>query len=180
MSRIITIHLSKKEIDYDIDARTYKRNDATPDLANDRESSERIANAVSSDTSEDLDGSIIVRYRDLRDAMLRKYLKFCLVKPCTEDCHFSNVPDLDREYKYVLNVPDEMTNSDIQSICARMHEYIVRGTLYDWYTGMGMKATDDEFAIDELADDLAGDLRGNSWVNRPLQPFGPAKNILSY
>ena len=61
-----------------------------------------------------------------------------------------------------------------------MHEYLVRGTLYDWYTSIGMKAQDDEYTLQDLEDDVAGAFRGNSWINRPLQPFGPAHYIKSY
>lgn len=180
MSRTITIRLLKKEIDYDIDARSYKRNDATPELANERESAERISNAVSSDSSEDLDGSLIMRYRDLRDARLRKALKFCLKKPEVDQYEFTNVPVYDKEYTYVLEVPDEMTVDDIRGMCTKMHEYIVRGTLHDWYTYLSMKPTDDELTLGDLEDEIAGEFRGHSWVNRPLQPFGPAEYIKSY
>ena len=178
--KTVILHLLKKEIDYDIDARSFKRNDASPALAGDSESAERIANAISSDSSETLDGSLIVRYRDLRDARLRKALKFCLVKPEHEEYEFSNVPVYDKEYTYKLNLPDEMTSDQIRGIVTRMHEYLVRGTLYDWYTSIGMKAQDDEYTLQDLEDEVAGAFRGQSWINRPLQPFGPAHYIKSY
>lgn len=169
MKKRARIVIYKAEVDHDIDAATYKRTDAALDGSSDRQQ-----NAISSDAAEDLDGSLIARYRDRRDARLRERLKYCLKRDPNEVMECDNILNLDRAYVYELLVDESVTPEDIKSATTRIHEYIVRGTLYDWYLGAGIQPTDSEESIQALEDNVAASLRGRSWGHRPLQPFGPA------
>lgn len=163
------IIIYKAEVDRDIDAGTFKRTDAALEGAPDRQQ-----NAVASDAAEELDGSLIARYRDRRDAIIRKRLKYCLKKEPHEVLVADNILNLDPAYIYELMVSDSVTLSDVESAGKRIHEYIVRGTLYDWYLGAGLQPTDTLDTLQELEDAVAASLRGRSWGHRPMQPFGPA------
>lgn len=164
-----TIKLYKEILDKDIDSRTAKRVDATLDQASDRSQ-----NAIASDATEKLDGRLIVRYRDLRDAQLRARLRFCLVKDTTTELSIDNVVRITPAYIYVLNVSDDFSMDDLQALSTKMNDYIIRGTLRDWYLNAGLQPVDDEDTLDELATDIASALRGKSYGHRPMQPFGPA------
>lgn len=169
MKKRARIVIYKAEVDHDIDAGTFKRTDAALDG-----NSDRSQNAVASDAAEDLDGSLIARYRDRRDARVRERLKYCLKKDPNEVLEYDNTLSLDRAYVYELLVDESVTADDVKSAGTRIHEYIVRGTLYDWYLGAGLQPTDSLESLEELEDSVASSLRGRSWGHRPLQPFGPA------
>lgn len=163
------ITIWKAEVDHDIDAATFKRTDATSD-----QSSERSQNAVASDSGENLDGSLIARYRDRRDVRIRERLKFCLKKKAGEVMEYDNTPNLDAAYIYELEVNDTVTPDDIKTAGTKAHEYLVRGALYDWYLGTGQQPTDSAESLQALEDSIAATLRGRSYGHRPMQPFGPA------
>lgn len=169
--RTATITLHKDLIDKDIDAGTYKRTDATLEQA-----SLRAQNAVSSDASENVDGLLIARYRDVRDAKLRERLKFCLIQEENETLVADNSVNILPEYVYNLRVDDQTTAADVKSISTMMHNYLVRGVLFDWYAYMGLQPIDSVASLEEMIDDIAGALRGRSYGRRPMQPFGPAFN----
>lgn len=168
--RIATIKLYKAIIDKDIDSLTAKRVDASLDQASDRSQ-----NAVASDATERLDGRIITRYRDLRDAKLRARLKFCLVKDTNTDLCSDNVVRATPAYIYRLNVNDDFTQDDLDVLSTKMHDYILRGAVRDWYLGAGLPVADDEDSLEELVTDIASSFRGKSYGRRPMQPFGPAE-----
>ena len=152
-----------------MDAGTFKRTDAALDG-----NSDRSQNAVASDAAEDLDGSLIARYRDRRDARVRERLKYCLRKNPNEAMVYDNILKLDQAYIYELTVDDSVTKEDLKAAGTKIHEYIVRGTLYDWYLGVGLQPTDTAESLQALEDAVAASLRGRSWGHRPMQPFGPA------
>ena len=165
-----TITLYKAIIDKKIDSMTGKRVDASLDQASDRSQ-----NAVASDATERLDGRLITQYRDLRDAELRRRLRFCLVKEDTGgELRVDNVVVATPAYIYKLNVQDDFTADDLTAMSRMMEDYIIRGTLHDWYSGTGLNPSDNTDALDELADDIASSLRGKHYGRRPIQPFGPA------
>lgn len=173
--RTATITLYKAIIDKDIDSRTGKRVDASLDQASDRSQ-----NAIASDATERLDGRLITRYRDLRDAQLRSRLRFCLVKDTNTELVIDNVVRMTPAYIYRLQVPDEFSQDDLYALSTKMNDYIIRGTLRDWYLNAGIPPVDDEDTLDELATDIASALRGKSYGRRPLQPFGPAKFVYDW
>ena len=163
------ITLFKAIIDKDIDSRTAKRVDASLDQASDRSQ-----NAVASDATERMDGRLITRYRDLRDAQLRARLRFCLVKDTNTELRADNVVRIDPAYIYRLNVGDDFSVDDLEALSTKMNDYIIRGTLHDWYLNAGLQPLDDDDTLDELLTDIASALRGKSYGRRPMQPFGPA------
>lgn len=176
-----TIRLLKALIDQRIDAHTDKRNDATPGYSEAFEPNERVGNAVSSDTTEDMDGFIVSRYRDRWDARLRLALRYCLVEDeeetdGTDDFVVDNIPDYTQYYVYKFSFHwSKFGKEKIRSVAKLMEDYIVRGTLYDWYTNVNLQPLDTEDSLDDLLDEIEGSFRGRSWVRRPLQPFGPAE-----
>ena len=172
----ITIRLSKDIIDGKIDQLTHKRNQATPGYSESASANARVGDAVTSDTTEDNDGYIVAGYRDRRNAEVRKALAYCIQDDEVEDGEvFTNVDPYEGFYDYVIQLPDGMnaTRSLISSIASRMEDYIVRGTLYDWYLGANIQPTDTPETLDALLEDISSAFRGKSYTKRPLQPFGP-------
>ena len=165
----LTITLSKAMLDNDIDQRTYKRMEAS--LQNLNETSK---DAVASDTEEDHDAEIISRYRDYRDAKIRKRLVKYLVTEVPSHV-FTNRPKSPfPDYLYVFRVNDDFRTETMEAIKDLLHEYIIRGTLYDWYRYAGLPTTDTAKDLEDMEDEILSDLRGRPDVNaRPLQPFGP-------
>ena len=162
MSKTIIIRLNKHLLDTDIDQRTFKRSDAAmPDA------SAQTRNAASSDSTEAADQALLLRYRDHRDARLRRKLRQWLVPPTVQEssqnpAEFTNVPSSDTEYVYTFSVDDNFTSGDMDSVTKLMHEYIIRGVLYDWYIYAGIKPMDDEDALEKLEEDIKDGLNGNA------------------
>lgn len=165
----LTIRLSKAILDNDIDQRTYKRVEASLQNA-----SETSKDAVASDTQEDHDASIITRYRDHRDAKIRKRLIRFLVTEVPSH-EFVNRPKSPfPDYLYVFRVKDDFRTEIMEAIKDDLHEYIVRGTLHDWYKHAGIPAVDTDQELEEMENDILNTLRGKPTnTTRPLQPFGP-------
>ena len=165
----LVVRLSKLMLDNDIDQRTYKRMEAS--LQNGNETSK---DAVASDTQEDHDASIITRYRDYRDAKIRKRLVRYLVTEVPSH-EFVNRPKSPfPDYLYVFRVPDDFRTEIMEAIKDDLHEYIIRGTLYDWYKYAGIPPLDTEQSLEEMENDILNSLRGKpTATTRPLQPFGP-------
>lgn len=166
--RLFTIRLLKTKIDEDIDHRTFKRMEVslqgTPEVSKD---------AAASDTEEDHDAVIVTRYRDYRDAKLRKRL----VRYLTNGIPSSEFADILRsprpEYVYTFSLPDDTRTELMAALKDMMHEYIVRGTIYDWYKYAGLQPTDSEASLEDMENDILNSLRGKPVTTRPLQPFGP-------
>jgi hypothetical protein len=167
--KTLTVRLNKAVIDNDIDHRTYKRSEASlqtmPEVSRD---------AAASDTTEGHDGSIVTRYRDLRDAMLRKRLIRYLTNEL-DTTEFTNLPRTENaEYVYTFSVPDDFRTELMAAIKDQMHEYIIRGTIYDWYKYAGLPTMDTDLSLEEMENDILNALRGKpNATTRPLQPFGP-------
>lgn len=167
------IRLVKKEIFYDIDALTYKRAESGTISG-----SIQNMNGISSDSSENLDGSILSRFADARDTEIRSLLLFCLKD--RQESYADNVNDRESPvYEYWLTLPPDFEDSRLQIAATKMHQYIVYGSVLDWDLSMGIMppANMTESSIDSLGAEIAGLLRGRSWRTRPMQPFGPAYRI---
>ena len=165
-----SITLYKKELYTDIDAKTFKRTDAS--LV---QHPERTQNAVASDTKEELDELLLMRYCDLWDARLRRRLKFCIVDDGNV-LTYTDAPEDNDRYTYNLQLDDLLTSSDVRAIGTLMHNFIVRGALHDWYLHCGVDITGVESldALQDLEDEITSGLRGRSYGRKPMQPFGPA------
>lgn len=153
-TKIIT--LIKEVIDNDIDHRTYKRMEASlkglPDVSQD---------AASSDTEEDHDFSIISRYRDFRDAKLRRKLSRWMSSDTGID-EYDNLPSADEAYIYTFSVPDDFSDEQAKALEVLMHEYIVRGAVFDWYKFAGIQPVDSEASLNEVEEDIVYYLGGTS------------------
>lgn len=167
------IRLLKKEIFYDIDALTYKRAESGTIAG-----SIQNLNGITSDSAENLDGSVLSRFSDARDAELRSLLLFCL-ESTRESCA-DNVSDRESPvYEYRLTLSPDFEDTRLQIAATKMHQYIVYGSVLDWYLSVGIMppANMTETAMELLGSEIAGILRGRSWTARPMQPFGPADRL---
>ena len=163
------VEIYKNEVFKDIDLYTHKHVDAREDMGN------RSANAVSSDNSENVDGAVIARYVEFRNAQLRYLLQFCLLET-TEEYADDDITLEDNKYTYVFTVPDGFNDNTLRPLAEHIHRFLVWGALYDWYSQFGM-AQAAVYDTKDLLENIVGTLRSKSTVKRPLQPFGPAKKI---
>lgn len=164
-----TITINKSYVLYDVNSLTYKRVDGVMS-----DQSDRLKNAISSDSEEELDRIMLYRYMDDKDANLKRKLAFCLVKDEGKELAASNAPSTDKPaYEYKLNVPDTWDADMVAALSARIHQYIVDGTAYDWYSRQGLEFSVSASELEDRLTKLAASLR-KPFVNRPLQPFGPA------
>lgn len=161
------IILHKDQVLYDIEGLAYKFAEATALEG-------KAKNTVAADHNETLDGRLLSRMMDVRDAQLRKRLRFALV-PISKEVSCDNPVD-NTEYIYDLSVADKFDDNMLDVIQIQMHEYLVRGSLLDWYKRLGMQSVAvDAGEILELEENIVSSLRTPSYTKAPLQPFGPRK-----
>ena len=168
-TKVRTITLYKKAIHYDIDALTYKLTEATMQGVD-----QKAKSAVASDHMDNFDESVLGRLTDYRDATLRRRMQFCLEEE--EVTSFSNKPKTDPSYDFKLKLPIGFKDSGLQTLGTKMHEYMVKGGLLDWYiqTGVSVNITPLQTQVSELEDAIINMIRVPSSMRKPLQPFGPA------
>lgn len=167
MSKPAKITIYKKAVLASIDAQTFKRVDGVLSAESDQ-----MKNALSSDSEENLDKHILHEHMENRDANLRRRLTFCLV-PDNENLSVSNLLEVDTPtFVYNLSVPDTFDKQRLQSLAKKMHNYMVQGSLYDWYATQNMKGNVSATELEDLEREIVSMLRP-SCVKRPLQPFGP-------
>jgi hypothetical protein len=167
MSKPATITIYKKAVLASIDAQTFKRVDGVLSAESDQ-----MKNALSSDSEENLDKHILHEHMENRDANLRRRLTFCLVSD-DEDLSVSNLLEVDKPtFIYNLTVPDTFDKQRLQILAKKMHNYMVQGSLYDWYATQNMKGSVTATELEDLESEIVSMLRP-SCVKRPLQPFGP-------
>ena len=164
-SAVITIY--KNFVLADIDAQTFKRVDGA--LAAE---SDQVKNALSSDSEEQLDGNILHRYIEKRDSMIRKRLAFCL-EVDKDDLSVDNLLEKDvLTFEYRLMVPDVFDKQRLKIVARKIHEYLVQGSLCDWYATHNMEGNVSASELEDIESEIICMLR-TSHVKRPLQPFGP-------
>ena len=168
-SKSRTIEIYKNEVYKDIDLYTHKHVDAHEDMGL------RTGNAVSSDNSENVDGAVIARYVEFRDAQLRTKIQFALAQQ-SEDYADDDITLERNKYTYNLLLPDGFNDNTLRPLAEYIHRFLVWGALYDWYSQFGM-AQAAVYDTKDLLENIVGALRSKSTVKRPLQPFGPAKKI---
>ena len=169
MSKLGTITIYKEAVLADIDAQTFKRVDGVLSTESDQ-----VKNALSSDSTEDLDKHILHRHMETRDANIRARLAFCL-GASDEILDVTNLLDIEEPtFVYTLTLPDNCDKSRLKSLAQKIHNYLVQGTLYDWYATQNMKGNVSETDLDKMETEIICMLR-TSYVKRPLQPFGPRK-----
>ena len=167
MSKPATITIYKKAVLADIDAQTFKRVDGV--LAGE---SEQVKNALSSDSTEHLDEHILHGHMETRDANIRKRLAFCL-DFYEEDLSVNNLLEIDiPTFIYKISVPDTFDKQRLKILAKKIHNYLVQGTLHDWYSTQNMKGNVSADELEDMEAEIIGMLR-SSFIKRPLQPFGP-------
>lgn len=164
-----TITLYKKAIHFDIDALTYKLTEATMHNVD-----QKAKSAVASDREDSFDATVLGRLTDYRDATLRRRMQFCIKEE--EVISFDNKPKTDPSYDYTLILPEGFKDSNLQNLGTKMHEYLVKGGLLDWYvqTGVNVNITPLQAQVNELEDSIVNMIRVPSTLRKPLQPFGPS------
>lgn len=161
------IILHKDQILYDVEGMAYKFAEANALEG-------KAKNTLAADHNETLDGRLLSRMMDVRDARLKKRLRFALA-PVNRDVSCDN-PGEEQEYVYSLSLADGFDDNMLDVVKVQMHEYIVRGALLDWYKRLGMQtAAVDPIEVADLEENIVSSLRTPSYTRVPLQPFGPRK-----
>lgn len=163
------IEIYKSMVYEDIDSLTYKYAEAS-DIPEPKRN-----NAYSSDVKEGLDGHILARHVEYRDAKLRKILQSALAEEETETADDSL--DADTKFTYNLCVPETFKDSMLKPLATYIHRYLVWGALFDWY-GAGMGASQArvyQAELEGLESEITNGLRSGGRAKRPMQPFGPAR-----
>lgn len=164
------IILHKDQVLYDIEGLAYKFTEAAAMEG-------RAKNTIAADHNETLDGRLLARMMDLRNAQLRKRVKFALT--ATNVSVSCDNPDENKDYVFDLSLADGFDDNMLEVIKTHMHEYIVRGTLLDWYKKLGVQTIAvDAGEVAELEESVVSSLRTPSYMKAPLQPFGPRKSII--
>ena len=162
------IEIIKGEVFKDINLYTHKHVDARTDMA------DRTGNAVSSDSSEDVDGAVLMRYVGFRDANLRNKIQFAL-NPGKNGYANDQITLEESKYVYDLVLDAEFNDQMLRPLAEYIHRYLVFGALFDWYSQFGMpQASVYGSQLKELEDAIVSGLSGASIVKRPMQPFGPS------
>lgn len=167
MKKPATITIYKKAVLASIDAQTFKRVDGVLSAE-----SEQVKNALSSDSTENLDEHILHEHMETRDANIRKRLAFCLFYD-EEDLSVNNLLEVDiPTFEYRLMVPGIFDRQRLKILARKMHDYMVQGVLHDWYATQNMKGNVSADELEDMENEIVCMLRSSS-VKRPLQPFGP-------
>lgn len=162
-----TIETTFADILYNIDAIIHKTMDVKGD---DAESPLRPYHIRTDDSQ--IDRSLLLRMMNARDATIRLILQAYLSQ---EDPRYrtNEEPELNDSYVYRLCVPETWPGALLTPLTTYIHDYIVRGTVYDYYMNVAP-----EYAIGTLPEltNLEEQIRSISMrrtgaVRRPLQPF---------
>ena len=168
-----TINIKKEDVFKEIDSLTYKYAETSTIEA------PQVKNAVSSDSHENLDGHILARHVEMRDARLRQLISFAL-DDSIEQFGADNTLVLNPEYVYRLILSVSFKDSLLKALATYFHRYLVYGALYDWYAA-GMGSNQAKVYEKDLADieaSITNMLHSDEIVKMPMQPFGPARRII--
>lgn len=165
-----TMKIIKQEVLDTIDLLTYKHVDGSGI------EDARVRNATASDTSDNVDGTLIARLVEFRDAQLRHMIAIALA-PSSEESG-DNALEQSASYTYDLLLPCDFDDALLPALGEYMHRYMVYGVLYDWYAQLGNgQASVYAQELRTLGDSITSIIRGRSIHKRPLQPFGMAKPL---
>lgn len=171
-TKVRTVTVYKNEVYKDIDLYTHKHVDASDNQ------NQQARNAISSDSSEDVDSAVIARYVAFRDAKLRTKIQFALSDKV--QVHAADPITLeDGRFVYNLALSEDFNDNALKPLAQFFHRFLVFGALYDWYSQFGMDRPAVFYGsqLEDLEETIASTLRGPSVVKRPMQPFGPANKI---
>ena len=138
----------------------------------------KVGNAVSADNAENMDGMILARNVEFRDAQLRRKIRFAISK---EDKEYANdeITQEDHKYRYPLLLPEAFNDNTLRSLAEYIHRFLVFGAIYDWYMMLGMSAQAAGYGsqLEDIEQAISDMLIAPSVAKKPLQPFGPAEKI---
>ena len=164
------IRIKIADVYKDIDSRTYKYAEASTVEA------PKQKDAMQSDVSDNLDGHILARNVELRDAKLRQLFSEWLKENDTEIIIETNTLYANtQEYlDYEMYVPVELKDAMLRSVATFMHTYLVCGALFDWYgKGMGDKqAAIYQAELDDIETNITNTLIPSTVIIPPLNPWG--------
>lgn len=162
-----TINIYKALVLAAVDAQTYKRVDGV--LAAE---ADQIKNAISSDSTEQLDMNILHELMEARDAVVRAKLAFCLVDD-GEELVATNELEKDKvSFDYVLQVPDNFNKQKLAGLARLINNYIVQGTICSWYAMQNLQGNVTPADLEEMERSIVCAMRVG-YTKKPLQPFGP-------
>lgn len=165
------VEIFKNNVFKDIELYTFKHVDGSGVQDN------KVNNAVSADNSEDVDGAIIARNVEFRDAQLRRKLRFALA-PKEQESATDEITLVDGKYTYHLLLPELFKDSTLRALAEYMHRFLVFGALYDWYAQFGMQQANVYGAqLKEIEQTISDMLKEPTIAKKPLQPFGPANKM---
>ena len=165
------VRVSKAEVFKDIDLYTHKTVDGSA------MQDPRMRNAISSDITESVDGAVIARYVEFRNAQLRNRIRYALAKETLEMADDSLTLD-DSLYVFNLEVTEDFSDAMLRPLAEYFHRFLVFGALYDWYSKFDMaQARYYGSLLTDTLDEIGSILAGPAIVKKPLQPFGPAEKI---
>lgn len=160
--KLRTLRLEKAELFKDVECLSYK-------LAETAVADEAARDAIAADQGNGLDERLIRSFMATRDAALKQMIAFALSDEAGES------PD-EMYFAYDLALPLDFKDSHLSIVLQLFRDYLIRGTLLDWYTkcGSGYAAT----VIDDVVDlqhRVVDILRKPSFVHHPsiaYIPFG--------
>lgn len=123
---MVSLHIN--QITKDIDALSYK-------LAETAIADEDTRDSVASDSEDVLDGAVVSNLLGEREATLRKRLGFCLHEEVIYVV--DNLFDINGVYEFKLQLPESFKDGNLRVAAKMMHDYLVKGTLLDWYNSIG-------------------------------------------
>lgn len=167
-----TVTIYKQKVYEDIDALSYKFAEARPSLH------PQESNATSSDTAERLDGHIIARHVEFREAQLRRFMHFAL-KDDVEVTSANDLMILDDSFVFNFSLPKEFKDAMLDPLKDYIHRFLVWGALFDWFGASLGNAQANAYKkdLDDIKNEITNMLRVPGWAKRPMQPFGPAQKI---
>ena len=143
------ITLKKEPILQEIDRLSYKLSDsAIEDARKDK---------VATDTEDELDGAIINSFLEGREAVLRKRLTFCLIE---EECvEIDNTNAMNSDFVFQFQLSKEFNDREMRTAVQLMHQYLVKGTLVDWYMHTGVDTGTLGIEVRDLENTIIGIFR---------------------
>ena len=166
-----TVTIYKQKVYEDIDALSYKYAEARPTLH------PQESNATASDTAERLDGHVIARHVEFREAQLRRFMHFALKEE--EATSANDLMILDEAFVFNLSLPVQFKDALLDPLKDYIHRFLVWGALFDWFGASLGNAQANAYKkdLDDIKNEIINMLRVPGVAKRPMQPFGPAHKI---
>lgn len=128
--------------------------------------------SVSSDSEDNLDGAIISELLSARVAVLRKRLTFCLKEETIIEIDNDNISQAEYVFDFIL--PGKFKDNELRNAGMLMHEYLVRGTLMDWYNKIGVAFGQSMvYEVTELESKVVDIFRKPGFVKHPTMFYQP-------